>query len=440
MLFTWLKRYMPQSLYGRAALILIFPIVFLQFAVSLVFIQRHFEGVTQQMTAGVALELHYLSDRIAETNTRDQAAQVMEGFVAAFKLSPEFVAPEAVPDTDFRRFLDISGIYVIRALLKAMPNVGPVVMKTDFDISVFLPSKYGPIKVDFARGRVSANNAHQLIVWTIGIGVLLIVISYVFLKNQLRPIKRLALAADAFGKGRHLPYSLSGASEVRSAGQAFLDMRARIERHIEQRTLLLSGVSHDLRTPLTRLKLALSMSDDPDATGMLRDVEDMQRLLDEFLSFARRGSESNLQMEDSDPREIVADIVAAERKRGTNVTLNDVQGSGLVTLHPLSIKRALENLIGNAAVFGDTIEVSLEINANSLQISVEDNGPGIPPDKREEAMKPFARLDSSRNQNKNTGVGLGLPIVSDIARAHGGELRLMKSKLGGLKAQLTIAR
>lgn len=431
---------MPQSLYGRAALILIFPIVFLQFAVSLVFIQRHFEGVTQQMTSGVALELHYLKDRLAETDTTDQAEQAVADFEAAFKLSPKFVAPEDVPDTDYRRFLDISGIYVIRTLSLAMPDVGPVIMKSDFDISVFIPSKHGPLRVDFGRGRVSANNAHQLIVWTVGIGVLLIVISYVFLKNQLRPIKRLALAADAFGKGRHLPYSLSGASEVRSAGQAFLDMRARIERHIEQRTLLLSGVSHDLRTPLTRLKLALSMSDDPDAAAMLRDVEDMQRLLDEFLSFARRGSEVNLQMEEADPRALVTDIVAAERKRGTNVAIGDVQGSGLVTLHPLSIKRALENLIGNATVYGDTIEVSLEIDANNLVISVEDNGPGIPPKMREEAMKPFARLDSSRNQNKISGVGLGLPIASDVARAHGGELNLMESKLGGLKAQLIIAR
>lgn len=431
---------MPQSLYGRAALILIFPIVFLQFAVSLVFIQRHFEGVTQQMTSSVALELHYLTDRISETDTKNQAVQVMGEFQAAFRLSPEFVVYDIVPATDYRRFLDISGIYVIRTLSEAMPDVGPIIMTTDFDISVFLPSKHGPIRVNFARGRVSANNAHQLIVWTIGIGVLLIVISYLFLKNQLRPIKRLALAADAFGKGRHLPYSLSGASEVRSAGQAFLDMRARIERHIEQRTLLLSGVSHDLRTPLTRLKLALSMSDDTDAAAMLSDVEDMQRLLDEFLSFARRGSEANLQMEDADPSELIAEIVEAERKRGTNVTLKDIKGKGLVTLHPLSIKRALENLIGNASAHADTIELSLQIDEKSLTISIEDNGPGIPHEKREEAMKPFARLDASRNQNNNTGVGLGLPIASDIARAHGGALYLLESKLGGLKAQLVIAR
>ena len=145
-------------------------------------------------------------------------------------------------------------------------------------------------------------------------------------------------------------------------------------------------------------------------------------------------------MEEADPRELVTDIVAAEMKRGTNVAIGDVQGSGLVTLHPLSIKRALENLIGNATVYGDTIEVSLEIDANNLVISVEDNGPGIPPKMREEAMKPFARLDSSRNQNKISGVGLGLPIASDVARAHGGELNLMESKLGGLKAQLIIAR
>jgi len=270
-------------------------------------------------------------------------------------------------------------------------------------------------------------------------GVLMTVIAYFYLRRQLRPITRLANAAEAFGRGRHVAYTPRGAIEVRAAGAAFLDMRARIERQIEQRTMMLSGVSHDLRTPLTRMKLGLALMDEADAAPLLRDVDDMQRLLDEFLNFARDASEGD--PEEVDPIALTKAAVADAQRGHKAVVLDEVTGAGTVMLRPMPIRRALDNLIGNAVRYGTQARVSVHLTDKSLRFRVEDNGPGIPEDKRLDALKPFSRLDPARNQNKGSGVGLGLAITSDIARAHGGVLRLGESeKMGGLQADIVIAR
>ena len=414
--------------------------VLLQLTVTLVVIQRHFEGVTEQMTASTASELLYLRNAIDASNDRETTEKLIKDLDAGFKFRSSFVEAGSPAPENFKTFFDISGIYVQRTLTEHIPDIIAVVLQDDIGVVVYLPSTKGLLKVQFSRARVSATNAHQLLVWTVGFGILLILISYVFLKNQLRPIKRLAVAAEAFGKGRHLPYHPSGASEVRLAGRAFLDMRARIERHIEQRTLLLSGVSHDLRTPLTRLKLALSMSDDPSADEMKRDVEDMQKLLDEFLSFAKRGTEVTLQMEEVNPVQLVENIIDDEKSRGVRISLKEAVGSGRLPLHELSIKRAIENLISNAVKYGNQAEASVYLDKRQLRIEIDDDGPGIPENQRAEALKPFTRLDPARNQNRHTGVGLGLSIAADIAHSHGGELVLSDSYLGGLKAVIVIER
>ena len=236
-----------------------------------------------------------------------------------------------------------------------------------------------------------------------------------------------------------MTYRPSGAVEVRAAGNAFLDMRNRIERQIEQRTLMLSGVSHDLRTPLTRLKLGLSMLDDADAADLKRDVDEMQSMLDEFLNFARGISEA--EPEPVDPAELLRDLVEDFARAGKAVTLVAVVGQGTILLRRLAMRRAVENLITNAVRYGSRAEVSMMLTEKSLRIRVEDDGPGIPPAQRSEAVKPFTRLDAARNQNKGSGVGLGLAIATDIARAHGGVLRLGQSeRLGGLQADIVIAR
>jgi len=439
MFFKWLKRYMPRSLYGRAALILILPVVTLQLVVSFVFIQRHFEGVTEQMTRTVSRELVLLLDAVEESGQgADAKARLSQ---LAIALDYEFEIGTIIPPDNQRRWYDFSGLVVIRTLNQLVPAIRGVELPDNRIVRVYAATGQGPTVFEFDRFRLSASNPHQLLVNMVFFGGLMTLIAYLYLRNQLRPVKRLAAAAEAFGRGRHVPYSPTGAIEVRAAGNAFIDMRARIERQIEQRTLMLSGVSHDLRTPLTRLKLGLSLLDRDDAAPLERDVEDMQRLLDEFLSFARGAHEG--EPEPVDPIALVREIVQDSARGGRNVVMGIVEGQEgeRVSLRVVGIKRAVENLIGNAVRYGNKAEVSVRFSDKSLRIRVEDDGPGIAAEDREEAMKPFARLEPARNQNRGTGVGLGLSIAADVARAHGGVLRLgVSEKLGGLAADIVIAR
>jgi two-component system, OmpR family, osmolarity sensor histidine kinase EnvZ len=298
----------------------------------------------------------------------------------------------------------------------------------------------GPVRVEFERSRVVARNPHQLLVLMVVASLFLTLISFLFLKNQIRPIRQLAEAAQDFGRGRSTSYRPSGATEVRLAGSAFLDMRHRIERHIEQRTLMLSGVSHDLRTPLTRLKLGLSMLDeDPEVAAMKRDVDEMERMLDAFLDFARTNALDDPAVVDA--AAFARDAVADAARGGGEAVLAGVEGGGRVSLRPLAVRRALDNLIGNALRYGTRAEVSVSVMERAVRFTVEDDGPGIPAGQRELALRPFQRLDAARNQNRGSGVGLGLAIAADIARQHGGVLRLGESaRLGGLRADLVIAR
>ncbi len=435
MFFAWLKRYVPRSLYGRAALILLVPVVTLQLVVSVVFIQRHFEGVTEQMTRNVALEVRFLLDAVGSAPT-PEGAMLALGQLAE-PLAYEVALPADLGETR-RVFYDFSGLRVIDVLREELSGVRAVdLAASSREVRLWLDTRHGLLLAIFDRRRVSASNPHQLLVLMVVTGILMTLIAFVFLRNQLRPIKRLALASEAFGKGRSETYRPTGAVEVRAAGNAFLDMRARIERQIEQRTMMLSGVSHDLRTPLTRLKLGLSMLEDSaEARDLMRDVEDMERLLDEFLAFARDDSLDD--PENCDPQALVEAVIG---KYPDAVTLAEVTGAGEAMLRPVAVSRALENLIGNAVRYGSVCEVRLAISEKAVRISVQDDGPGIPQDRREEAMKPFARLDAARNQDRGSGVGLGLAIANDIARRHGGTLVLGESpSLGGLRADLVLAR
>ena len=434
MSFRWLKPYMPRSLYGRAILILLLPVVTLMLVVSVVFIQRHFEGVTIQMTNSVSREVRLMLD---SGMTAEEVSDSALARTLLIRVDP--VPQSVVPEQSYRRWYDFTGATVIREFTARLPDLLAVDLPDDQRVSLFFESDDGPIRMTFDRRRVSASNPHQLLVNMVGFAAIMTVIAYFYLRNQLRPITRLARAAEAFGRGRHLEYRPAGAVEVRAAGNAFLDMRARIERQIEQRTLMLSGVSHDLRTPLTRLKLGLSMLDDEDREAMEQDVTDMERLIDEFLDFARGASEG--EAKPVDPVAMVAQIVEDMRRAERDVTLFLAEGEGTVALRKAGIRRAVENLINNAVRYGTRAEVSVLLTDKSLRIRVEDDGPGIPKERREEAVKPFVRLDTARNQNLGSGVGLGLSIATDIARAHGGMLRLGESeRLGGLRAELVIGR
>ncbi|MCV2873306.1 ATP-binding protein [Defluviimonas sp. WL0050] len=441
MIGHWTKRFLPRGLYGRAALILILPIVMIQAVVSVAFIQRHFEGVTRQMTRNVVNEIAFLDNRLASAVDPNAAAEEVALFGAALSMNVELPARADAPAADSRLFYDFSGRVVIATLRDAFDTVRAVDLTNLRVVRLVMDGPHGAFEITFDRRRVSASNPHQLLVLMAVTGLLMTLIAVLFLRNQLRPIRRLARAAEAFGKGRVLPYRPTGAIEVRSAGNAFLDMRARIERQIEQRTLLLSGVSHDLRTPLTRLKLSLSlMSPDPEVEAMKRDISDMERLLDAFLAFVR-GDALEEDPVKTDPVPFVRTVVEDARRAGQAVTLHAVKGAGEAPLRTDAVRRALENLIGNAVRYGTRAEVSLEVLDRSIRITVEDDGPGIDRDRRDEALRPFTRLDDSRNQDRGGGVGLGLAITADIARSHGGTLRLRDSeRLGGLKAELVLAR
>ncbi|MFV0491361.1 MAG: ATP-binding protein [Pseudorhodobacter sp.] len=441
-MFRWLKYFMPRGLYGRAALILIVPVVAIQLVVSLDFIQRHFERVTQRMTEGVISEIGLLRQVIAEAPDLEGAR--MEAAKAAGALRIELVLPAepaSAATGDDRGFFDLSGREVISTLRAGLEDVQAIELLTDpRRVRLWLGTTQGLAMLTLDRNRVSASNPHQLLVLMILTSVLMTLIAYLFLRNQLRPIERLAAAASAFGRGEVIPYRPRGATEVRAAGAAFLDMRGRIERQIEQRTMMLSGISHDLRTPLTRMKLSLSMlPPDEDTEALNSDVDQMQRLVDEFLAFAR--GDATEEMEETDPRMLLETALGRADRAGQDLRLYRYEGEGVIRMRAMAVARALDNLIGNALRYGNRAEISCILGPKSLRLLVEDDGPGIPENQWEEALTPFSRLDKARDPNRGGGVGLGLAIASDVARSHGGTLRLGRSeRLAGLKADLVIPR
>lgn len=435
------KSFLPRGLYGRAALILIVPIVTIQLVVSVTFIQRHFERVTEQLSGGVAVELMLLLAEVDAAPTPEAAAGALARLAEGLDIDAALPTVDGAPAEDRTEWLDLSGRVVIRTLRAELPGLLPVdLIEGDGQVRLHHPTRWGEVSVTVNRARMSATNPHQLLVLMIATSILMTIIAYLFLSNQLRPIARLSLAAEAFGKGQVIPYFPRGATEVRAAGHAFLDMRARIERQIEQRTLMLSGVSHDLRTPLTRLRLGLSLlPEDEETRALLADVSEMERLVDEFLSFAR--GDATEEVEDVDPVALARRAVENAARIGREVEFRDEAGPVRVSLRPQAVGRALENLIGNALRYGRRARVTLAVGTNWLRYTVEDDGPGIPEARLAEAVQPFSRLDAARDPNRGGGVGLGLSIAADIARSHGGELRLGRSEdLGGLKAEILLAR
>ena len=285
------------------------------------------------------------------------------------------------------------------------------------------------------RNAAYVSNSHIFIIWMLGTSLVLLAVAIAFLRNQIRPILRLAYAAEDFGKGRDLEFKPAGAREVRQAGYAFIEMKNRIARTIEQRTTMLNGVSHDLRTILTRFKLSLAlMEQSPDLDAIQRDVDEMRMMLEAYLAFAK-GDLGEVPVT-TDIRALLEELKSDAERNGHSTQIS-VSGETSVILRPAAFKRCLANLVGNAQRYGGTIALSLTRDRQFLVIMVDDDGPGIAPELREIVFRPFFRVDEARNQDEG-GTGLGLAIARDIARSHGGDITLSDSPLGGLRVSVRI--
>ncbi|MBV1865134.1 MAG: HAMP domain-containing protein [Rhodobacteraceae bacterium] len=435
MFSKWLKPYLPRSLFGRASAIMIVPVVLIQVVVGVVLVERLFQNVSGQMSGAVALDINYLISKF-ENDAPDvvQAAEALEITMGQ--------GGEAGPDR--RQFIDIAGITVVQTLRNNVRGIMQVDLVEGGDYAILqVKTPKSDLKFKVLRQRLSATNPHQLLVIMMIAAFLITGLSILFLRNQVQPINRLAKAAEAFGKGWSLPLKPRGASEVRAAAKAFLSMRGRIERQVEQRNLMLSGLSHDLRTPLTRLKLSVSlMEPDPETELMQRDLDEMAEILDEFLAFS--SGDSGEVTESVAPKPLAEKLVENYRRAGDAVSLvyaGNTLDDSPVKIRRMAVQRAVGNLLGNAQKWGDQTRLTLYIGTGFIEFIVEDNGPGISQQERENALKPFTRLDAARNQDKGSGVGLGLAIASDVARSHGGAMTLGQSDdLGGLKINFRIPR
>ena len=428
MIGTYLKKIAPRTLYGRAAAILLLPMLTLQLAVAVVFVQRHFEDVTVQMTTNLLLEIAMVLDELENSSVADVAATTAQSLQIELR-----DWNGSISDGEFV-FYDISGRTVAPFLYDKLAGVIDVDLSNLNKVVIVLESTAGPIEIEFSRYRVSASNPHQLLVLMVLTGIFMTLIAFLFLRNQLRPIKRLSAASAAFGKGVNLPFAPGGAIEVRAAGQAFLDMRERIESQIEQRTMMLSGVSHDLRTPITRLQLGLELLETEEAQGLKEDVALMRLMVDSFLNYARDIT--------GDPVEDIDLVTLAKRvavRLDPPLHTKVLGKPRKVALREAPISRALENLLFNAQRYGNKVELVIQFDVSEIRIKVHDNGHGISADKREQAILPFVRLEPARTPSKGAGVGLGLAIAADVAKSHGGLLILSDSaELGGLSAEIVL--
>ena len=439
-----LKRYLPKSLFGRALLILLLPMVLLQAVVALVFIQRHYDGVTAQMARSIARELNYAIEQVDEAVDLEAATKMLDSLARPLGFEMGLDENALVEAAALRQFYDVTGGVIAQTLRDDVKQPMALdLVSFEKHVEARVATSKGALRVLIPRRRMNAANPHLLLVWMSVSAALLTGIAIVFLRNQIRPIRDLATAAGAFGRGRSVPFRPGGAEEVRRAGGAFLDMRNRIERHVEQRTRMLSGVSHDLKTPLTRMKLALAVMDPAEEVGELtRDVTEMEHMLAAFLAFARgEGGEAS---GPASPVELAEEVAADARRNGAKVSVFsqiETPENPLVDMRRQAMKRALANLVANAATYGEVVAISVRLAPRFLELCVEDNGPGIPVESRDEVLRPFTRLDEARNQDKASGTGLGLSIALDIVRSHGGSLQLDDSaRLGGLSATLLVPR
>jgi len=432
-----IKRFLPRSLFGRSLLILVTPVVLLQIVATYVFYEQHWDTMSRRLSGGVAGDIAMVVEVLSQDldpGSRDAMLALAERHAG---IRMRYDGSEILPNRSMRTSGSSVGAMLFAALDERIHR--PFQIDADSDdrnVLVAVQLSEGVLHASVPRKRLFSSTTYVFILWMIGTSLILYAIAGVFMRNQVRPIRRLAAAAESFGKGHEIrDFKPEGASEVRRAAVEFNRMRERITRQITQRTAMLAGVSHDLRTPLTRLKLQLALlGDGPEIDELKTDVVEMEKMLDGYLAFVRgEGAEAVVA---TDLKPLLEEVVGGARRDGGRVALqidDDLQ----VKLRPNAFRRGVTNLVANACRYGGTVSISAHQHNGTLELTVDDDGPGIPPDQREDAFKPFFRLDASRNAATG-GVGLGLTIARDVVRGHGGDVILGTSPLGGLRATVRL--
>jgi two-component system osmolarity sensor histidine kinase EnvZ len=432
---------MPKGLYARALIIIIAPIVVLEGVIAFVFMERHWQAVTRRLSEATARDVAALIDLYEERPAGSDATRIIDLARDRLGLSLQLLPPGDLPETRPKPFFGL--------LDRALSDEIRRNVKRPFWIDTVGQSRHVEIRVKHedailrfiaTRTQTYASNSHIFLLWMVGTSVILLTVAIAFLRNQIRPILRLAEAADEFGKGRPVPddFRPRGAREVRQAAQAFLEMRDRIKTHVDQRTVMLAGVSHDLRTILTRFKLELAfLGDTPEVKSLRADVNEMQHMLEDYLAFTK--GDGGEEARPTKVRELLEEILTEAEVLGTPIELKMRKKSRdlVVPLKRNAFKRAITNLVTNAVRYGDQIVIRAATEGPWLRIEVDDNGPGIPEAERSNVFKAFYRIDHARNVDKSN-TGLGLAIARDIAKSHGGDITLGDSSLGGLRAILSV--
>jgi two-component system osmolarity sensor histidine kinase EnvZ len=433
----WLRSVMPHGLYARALLIVIVPLVVLQSIVGFLFVERQSSAVNFYLSSAVTREIATLIDVYktfppgANRAQLRRIAQDRLGLVVDFLPVTDLPPPGPKP---FFSSLDQELSNEIRKQIGLPFWIDTVGRSSIVEIRIKLDDTI--MRVFAPRADAYNSNSLVFLMWMVLTSVVVLTIAILFLRNQIKPIVRLADAAEAFGKGREAPnFRPRGAREVRRAAAAFLEMKIRIERAIEQRTTMLAGVSHDLRTVLTRFKLELALlGDSPEVEAIKKDVDEMAAMLEAYLAFAR--GDTGEQSAPTDIAGLLEELRLDAERHGHRSTVA-FHGPAEVTVRPAAFKRCLANLVSNAARFASTVAITGHRDHRWLTVTVDDDGPGIPQQMREDVFKPFLRLDDARNQDEG-GTGLGLAIARDIARSHGGDITLGASPMGGLRATVKV--
>lgn len=434
----WISRRMPKRLYARSLIIIIVPMVLLQSVVAFVFMERHWQTVTQRLSIAVTRDIAAIISMAEAVPLNGDLDPVVKIATDNLDLNISFLPSEPLPPPGPKPFFNILDNILIEELTKqvAKPFWIDTLGNSDLvEIRVQLTNTV--LRVFAKRSQAYASNTHIFLLWMVGTSLVLLAIAILFLRNQIRPIQQLAEAAESFGKGRPMPRNFRprGAEEVRRAGLAFIQMRERIERQIEQRTAMLTGVSHDLRTILTRFKLQLALLPTKvDTAALETDVSDMQSMLEGYMAFAR--GEAEEETGELDLEKLFEKLSEEAKLRSCELDYT-LTGKPLVYVRANAFTRLINNLVTNAFRHANTVSLTAKHGKGWLTLLVDDDGPGVPAESREDVFRPFVRLDEARNQDES-GTGLGLAIARDIARSHGGTITLSESPLGGLRATVRV--